>query len=330
MAKSLGLNEELVEAIALGHDLGHTPFGHLGEIVLHRIMSGEDTLEGILPAEDRGGFKHNYQSVRVVDVLEKRYEFDGLNLTAPVREGILKHTSLRPEQIHYPEWREEQLHTHLPWATTLEGQVVALADEIAQRTHDLEDGIRANFVDLEEVRQLEIIRLVEERAQLSRLLRQDPFVYLNALIKNLIDLLITDVLENTARNIQKFFQTRGRWQPFDEPVVTFSPDLDPLQADLDRFISEYIIHQRSIHWPDEMAEHLMRELFKAYLHNPLQMRSYPAQKFFGQHPERTSAPDERGSSPQDPSFVRLICDYIAGMTDNFALEEFRRLFPPTG
>ncbi|MGH7449833.1 MAG: dGTP triphosphohydrolase, partial [bacterium] len=180
MARALGLNEDLVEAIALGHDLGHTPFGHLGETVLNEILQGYDTLEGLLDPDlalqssegksGFGGFKHNYQSLRVVDVLEQKYEVAGLNLTAPVREGILKHTRLKRGQYEYPSFDVEALAFELDMATTLEGQIVAIADEVAQRTHDLEDGLRAGLVEVEEVRRLEIVQQVEARLPIAKLL----------------------------------------------------------------------------------------------------------------------------------------------------------------
>ena len=157
MANALGLNEILVEAIALGHDLGHTPFGHVGEVVLNDILSGIDNLDGELLRKNRGGFKHNYQSLRVLDKIEKKYQFDGLNLTSFVREGILKHTRLLREKYSYPEFRYEGLNFEIDSATTLEGQVVAICDEIAQRTHDLEDGIRAALVEIEKIRKLKIV-----------------------------------------------------------------------------------------------------------------------------------------------------------------------------
>ncbi|RQV97711.1 dNTP triphosphohydrolase, partial [bacterium] len=169
LAKALGLNEELVEAIALGHDLGHTPFGHIGEVVLNDILSGKDNLEGVLEGKNLGGFKHNYQGVRVVDLLEKKYEFDGLNLTSPVREGILKHTRLYRARYSYPNFYYDGLHFDLDNATTLEGQVVAISDEIAQRTHDLEDGVRAGLAELEQILELDIIKIVEQKYKLKGL-----------------------------------------------------------------------------------------------------------------------------------------------------------------
>ena len=165
MARALGLNEDLSEAIALGHDLGHTPFGHVGEIVLNGILKG--TAPEFKNFGDLGGFKHNYQGLRVVDVLEKRYSWNGLNLTSAVREGILKHTRLKRGSISYQNFHEHDLYYDLDHAVTLEGQIVAVCDEIAQRTHDLEDGFRAQYVDFAKVRELDIIKRVEKQARIK-------------------------------------------------------------------------------------------------------------------------------------------------------------------
>ncbi|HDP99425.1 MAG TPA: dNTP triphosphohydrolase, partial [bacterium] len=177
MARALGLNETMVEAIALAHDLGHTPFGHVGEIVLNQILTGTDDLNGLLNKKNIGGFKHNYQSLRVLDKIEKKYEFDGLNLTAPVREGVLKHTRLLKGQYQYPDLYYDGLYFDTDNATTLEGQVVAICDEIAQRTHDLEDGIRAGLVELEHVRENKIIVSVEKKFNIAHLLPVDRYKY---------------------------------------------------------------------------------------------------------------------------------------------------------
>ncbi|MDZ7725879.1 MAG: dNTP triphosphohydrolase [candidate division KSB1 bacterium] len=179
LARALGLNEDLCEAVALGHDLGHTPFGHIGEVVLHRIMNGQDKLNGIICFENAGGFKHNYQSVRIVDVNESKYAFNGLNLTAPVREGILKHTRLKRDELNYPDFIRDGLYYDQDVSITLEGQIVAVCDEIAQRTHDLEDGIRAGYVSIDQVRQVPLIRYLESSGQLEPMKNHDPFAYRN-------------------------------------------------------------------------------------------------------------------------------------------------------
>lgn len=317
MARALGLNEDLVEAIALGHDLGHTPFGHLGETVLNEILQGRDTLDGLLDGSSLGGFKHNYQSLRIADLLEQKYEVAGLNLTAPVREGILKHTRLKRGQYAYPSLDLEALAFEKDMATTLEGQIVAIADEVAQRTHDLEDGLRAGLVDIEEVRQLEIVQHVEARLPIADLLAgarvlpgphaDDHYLYRNQLINGLINLLVSDIIQQTLQQVERFAGQFQRFHFFDQEVVRFSAEIDPLQKDLNSFIYQRIIFVPSVQKADAQVREILRILFKLYYQEPQLM---PALEW------RDAATTER---------PRHIADFIAGMTDNFVLREITRL-----
>jgi len=326
MARALGLNEDLVEAIALGHDLGHTPFGHLGEAVLNEILQGRDTLDGVLdgPAlalkssEGKagfGGFKHNYQSLRIVDGLEQKYEFSGLNLTAPVREGILKHTRLKRGQYQYPNFDFEALAFELDAATTIEGQIVAIADEVAQRTHDLEDGMRAGLAKVEQVRALEIVRRVEERLPIAQLLSTSPtaitgdhdYVYRNELINGLINLLVSDIIQQTLQQLEKFSEHWGRLSFFNEEVVRFSPEIDPLQKELNSFIYRQIIFVPSVQRADMQVREVLRTLFRLYYQDP------------------RLVPDSNLCCADPANLPRRIADFIAGMTDHFALAEIARL-----
>ncbi len=330
MARALGLNEDLVEAIALGHDLGHTPFGHLGEKTLHAIMSGAMPLRGLKNNSNFGGFKHNYQSLRVVDYLERKYTFKGLNLTAPVREGILKHTRLLRGTYDYPDFRYDGLHFELDHATTLEGQVVAICDEIAQRTHDLEDGIRAGLVELKKVKTLKIVKDTEKKLHIDYLYTQDEYVYLGLLIRALINVLVDDVIQQTLKNLQSFQKRKGRLHNFDEEIVTFSPDIDPLQKELNKFIYQEIIRFSRINWADDLAEKLLFRLFEAYFNEPTLLPDYVLERYF-QEKNQTFTKQIFNSEnilmtlQNDTRFLRTICDYIAGMTDNFALYEAERL-----
>jgi len=314
-AKSLGLNEELVEAIALGHDLGHTPFGHIGETVLNKILSGKDNLDGVLEKSNYGGFKHNYQSLRIVDKIEKKYAQNGLNLTAPVREGIVKHTKLNIGKIKYPEYNKTNLKMDQKMATTLEGQTVAICDEIAQHTHDLEDGIRAHFVEINDVRKLEIAKIIEKRLHIESLIHEDPFLYRNLFIIGLIDNLITEIIKSTLLKLGKYHQDKKRYRPFDRIIVGFSKEFESLHSELDKFIDKEIIYHASIYRADDMATKIIRALFKFYYRYPSQLPDYVLQ--------RAKKPDHTPQNNAD--FIRIICDYIAGMTDNFAETEFRRI-----
>ncbi len=316
MARALGLNEDLVEAIALGHDLGHTPFGHLGETVLNEILQGRDVLDGLLDASSFGGFKHNYQSLRVVDVLEQKYEVAGLNLTAPVREGILKHTRLKRGQYNYPAFDASALAFELDAATTLEGQVAAIADEVAQRTHDLEDGLRAGLVEIEAVRRLEIVTLVEERLAIANAIfpstltgkNGDHYLYRNQLINGLINLLVSDIIQQTLQQVERFAGRCKRLRFFDHELVRFSPELEPLQKSLNAFIYQHIIFVPAVQKADAQVREILRTLFKLYYQDRQLVSRLSLLKIS----------DEK-SGP------RQIADFIAGMTDNFVLREIERL-----
>ncbi len=325
IARCLGLNEDLTEAIALGHDLGHTPFGHIGEVVLHRIMSGQDDLDETLILGNAGGFKHNYQSLRVVDVNEKKYEFDGLNLTAAVREGILKHTRLRRDAINYPDFKSDGLNYEIDTPTTLEGQNVGICDEIAQRTHDLEDGLRAGYVSVEDVHQIKLIKHMEKAGQLVSPQHQDPFYYRNHLIRALVNFLTTDVIENSIQNMRRFVEKNGRTQFFDDTVIWFSEKVDPLQQELDQFIMKNIISLASEKRRDESAKKTIRFLFKTFYHHPNILPAYRLQQcadrqtmniiYNGNDQDKMTKINQLKTKPQ---FARAVCDYISGMTDHFA------------
>ncbi len=323
LAKALGLNEELVEAIALGHDLGHTPFGHIGEVLLNEILSGKDNLDGVLNGKNLGGFKHNYQSVRVVDLLEKKYEFDGLNLTSPVREGILKHTRLYRERYSYSNFYYDGLHFDLDMATTLEGQVVAICDEIAQRTHDLEDGVRAGLAELEQILELEIIKIVEQKYKLKGLFNKDRYTYRNEINKGLINILIDDIIYTTLRNIESFYNRKKRLESFDEDIVRFSDEIDPLQSQLNAFIYKEIIFKGRGHNINHQNKNIIRTLFRCYVENPSHLSNYIFKRVKDiESSQRTEWNPVSGA--KDDRSIRIIADHVASMTDRFAISEFEK------
>jgi dGTPase len=311
IARALGLNEDLTEAIAIGHDLGHTPFGHLGEVLLNEILQGKHKDRAGFPNQDLGGFKHNYQSLRVLDVLETKYAFPGLNLTGPVREGILKHTRLKRKQIDYPGFIYDGLHFEIDHAVTLEGQIVAMADELAQRTHDLEDGIRAELVDIEDIRRLEIVLIVEEKLRLKSDLPSNREYYQNRIVNGLIDLLVTDLIQNTIKKIEVFCVAEKRFEYFDSMLVSFSKAIDSQQKQLNKFIYQYIIGAPAVNESNEDFRSVLFGLYTAYIHFP---------ELLIEHDDRNYT--NNGGRLMAP---RMICDHIAGMTDNFALTEYKRL-----
>ena len=316
LAKLMGLNEELVEAIALGHDLGHTPFGHTGEVVLHKILIGDDDLNGVIEPQNLGGFKHNYQSLMIVDSLEKKYhDFDGLNLTSFVREGILKHTRLKRSRILYHHMDMRGIHFEYDFAFSLEGQIVAIADEVAQRTHDLEDGIRANLVTLEDVRKLEIVKMVEDQLGLKKILGNDPYAYRNSLITGLINLLVTNIAITSLSAINKTEDIKNNFKLMTKPIIDFGKDINDLQRKLDLFISKNIIGVGFNKNANIRNREIIRTLFAHYLQNPDTMPVYIINKI-------RSIPEVRGcihgSSYELGKLMRIIGDYIASMTDRFA------------
>ena len=328
LARALGLNELLTEAIALGHDLGHTPFGHVGEIVLNKILNGKDDLDGLLSGNDLGGFKHNYQSVRVVDFIEKKYsEYDGLNLTAYVREGILKHTRLLRAHYSYPDFEFDGLHFELDHATTLEGQVVAICDEIAQRTHDLEDGIRAGLVDISRVRKVEIIQHVEKMHHLDKYL-PDAYGYRNRMIRELINFLIGDVIETTIDNIEKFYQRKKRLNFFDEEIVKFSSNVDPLQRELNHFIYQEIIFKCAGNDYRNDNKKMLRQIFKSFLLYPAMLPDYIVDRLRKMTSDEQLKLNDNILPNYEDKFVRAIADHVAGMTDSYAQSQARKMRAP--
>jgi dGTPase len=345
IARALGLNEDLVEAVALGHDLGHTAFGHTGETALNEILLGRNP-EVELPQEvvtRAGSFKHNYQSLRVVDLLEWRYEFPGLNLTDQVREGILKHTRWRVG-FDFPLPELEGLALDLP--CHLEGQAVAVADEIAQQTHDLEDGLRAGSVSLESVEELEISKTIiarlgdAYRSEDRRWLRQ------NTLIRELIGLFVTDVIDASGERIRTFVDRHGiddhdsfvvHARDVSQTTVWFSPETQKLFEELKAFIYQFIINHIDVNRQDWRARKVVTALYRAFWTNPLILPSYVLLRaraelefpYLRDVPLALVADEVAGRYHASAGFARLIADHIAGMSDRFALEEFNSLEVPS-
>jgi len=293
IARRLRLNEELTEALALAHDLGHTPFGHTGEEVLNRLMAGY------------GGFEHNRQSFRVVDELEERYPgFNGLNLSWEVREGILKHSSPydRPVEI-----MAEFLPGIVP---TIEAQIINFADEIAYNNHDIDDGLKSGYITLDQLNQMELWREVNESVAV-RFPNIDDERRKYQTISALIGLFIMDLTITTRTNIQTLnIGSLADLQRVNRQVVSFSPELSRKNRDLKHFLMENLYRHYKVERMRVKAERYLTQLFETYMkHSTLLPRKYiKKMELLGRE--------------------RVICDYIAGMTDRFALDEFKRLFEP--
>ena len=344
IARSLGLNEDLVEAIALAHDLGHTAFGHTGEKVLDEILRGtspELTLPAGVTAEV-GGFKHNYQSLRVVDLLERRYERPGLDLADQVREGILKHTSWK---VAFPFPLEDAESLELDRPCHLEGQAVAAGDEIAQQTHDLEDGLRAAAVSLDAVEELAVARRVT--AELGGSLRDERRRWLrqHLLVRGMIRLFVTDVIATSATRIERFCSRQeitdhevwiARSREVSQTTVWFSAEVEELFDELKAFIYRFIINHATVNRQDWRARKVITALFRVFWTNPLTLPTYVLLRardelgfsYLRDLPMASVAGEVSSRYHATPGFARLVADHIAGMSDRFALEEHRALEQP--
>jgi dGTPase len=293
IARRLKLNEELTEALALAHDLGHTPFGHTGEEVLNRLMKGF------------GGFEHNLQSLRVVDELEERYpDFNGLNLSWEVREGIIKHSS--------PYDRPEGgIAEFMPGVVpTLEAQLMNFADEIAYNNHDIDDGLKSGYITLEQLESVDLWREVWES-----LARRHPGLDLERLkcqtISAIIGLLITDITDTTLAGISaNNIKTMDDLRTVNVQVVGFSSKVAEKNRQLKRFLMENLYHHYKVERMRVKAERYLLQLFDIYISHP------------------TLLPRKYLEKMEREGRERVACDYIAGMTDRFALDEFKRLFEP--
>jgi dGTPase len=291
IARALKLNEDLSEAIALVHDLGHTPFGHAGEETLSEIM------------QNHGGFEHNRQTLRVVDLLEEKYpDFPGLNLTYELREGIIKH------ETSFDHPLPDEFNPHQK--PTLECQLVNLADEVAYYCHDVDDGLASDFLKEQELAQVtlwgDLARDLSKRyAHLS------PDQRRHQLVRMLIDLEVSDLIDETEREIKTHAITSvDDVRNADQDVVRFSQSVRQLNDELRQFLLEKMYrHYRLIRMADK-ARRIINQLFEAYLEDSNQLP--PAFR------ERLKQEDK----------MELICDYIAGMTDRFALQEYKKLFDP--
>lgn len=291
IARNLRLNEDLVEAVSLAHDLGHTPFGHAGQDALAESM------------QPHGGFEHNLQSLRVVDELEERYgAFNGLNLSFETREGILKHCSLENAR-RLGEIGERFLLRRQP---SLEAQIANLADEIAYNNHDIDDGLRSQLITLE---QLESVPLFARHAALVR--SEFPAIaerrMIQETVRRMINTLIVDLTEESSRRIAGAAPASVDDVRLAGPLIAFSL---PLRAEADvlkRFLLDNLYRHYRVMRMTTKARRIVRELFTAFFEEP---RLLPA--------------DHQARAALDKP--RAIADYVAGMTDRYAIREHRRLY----
>ncbi len=291
IARMLRLNEDLAEGICLAHDLGHPPFGHSGQDVMNDLM------------KDKGGFEHNRQSLRIVTVLEDRYpHFPGLNLSFEVLEGISKHFT----DYDLPDGRG----FHREGQPSLEAQIANLSDEIAYNNHDLDDGLRSGMITLAQLRDVEIWQELFERVE-AELPEARLKVKVHETIRRLINRLVTDLVEHTTAGIENLkIQTVEDVRRAPRQLVGYSERLRGKNAELKKFLFKNLYRHYRVERMADKAERILRDLFRAYTHNP---KILPPWVF------------ERAGS-DDP--MRAICDYVAGMTDRFALDEHQKLYDP--
>jgi len=291
IARRLALNEDLAEAISLAHDLGHTPFGHAGQEALNACM------------KDHGGFEHNLQSLRVVDVLEERYAaFDGLNLCFETREGILKHCSLE-NAAKLDEVGERFLNNRRP---STEAQIANLADEIAYNNHDVDDGLRSGLITLEQLTSVRLFagHLNEVRTSYPNLAERRV---VHETVRRMINTLVTDLIAQTEQNIRAHSPQSVDDVRTAPPIVAFSAQMYELNRELKAFLRTHLYRHFRVMRMTAKARRIIGDLFNAFIEDS---RLLPPQ--FNPEAESMRA--------------RSVADYIAGMTDRYAIREHRRIF----
>jgi dGTPase len=302
VARALGLNEPLAEAICLAHDLGHTPFGHAGQDALNECM------------RDLGGFEHNLQSLRVVDELEERYaEFPGLNLTFETREGILKHCSAANAR-KLGDLGERFLERRQP---SLEAQLANLADAVAYNNHDVDDGIRAGLITIDELRDIAIFR-----RQYDQVAARYPGLgsrrMVHEVVRRMIDYLVNDLISASEASIAaaapaSVDDVRARSQP----LLTFSDEVEAEHLELKHYLRQHLYKHYRVLRMTTKAKRVVRSLFDAMLEDIDLMPT-----------EHQDAARRMEAADGRPGRARAVADYIAGMTDRFAIREYGRLFDP--
>lgn len=294
IARRLRLNEDLVEALALAHDLGHTPFGHTGEEVLNRLMS------------PYGGFEHNRQSLRIVEHLEERYpDFNGLNLSWETREGIIKHSS----DYDIPDG--SGFEEYCPGLrSTMEAQIIDLADEIAYNNHDIDDGLKARYLNPSELMKVDLWAETFSRVAEKYPSLPDDRQILQT-ISHLIGFLILDLVEETRTNVAAAeIKTLEDVRTQAKNLVRLSNETSARNRQLKLFLYKNLYRHYKVERMRIKAERFLTMLFENYLQNPTLLPASYQDKY-----------DQYGRQ-------RVVCDYIAGMTDRYALDEYKRLFDP--
>lgn len=302
IARALHLNEDLTEAIALAHDLGHTAFGHAGQDALHGCM------------KNYGGFEHNFQSLRVVDHLEEKYpDFDGLNLMFETREGILKHCSLKNARAMGKIGQRFITRTQ----PSLEAQLTNIADEIAYNNHDVDDGLRSGLITIKQLQEIDLFNMhylhVDKRfPQLSSKRKSQET------IRRIINQLVSDLIDNTLANIhQSGIEIIDDVRSKSKPLVAFSRPLRAQIAELKSFLRANLYQHQQVNKMSEHANQVIARLFAGFFNNPGLLPD--------EHREKALMKKNLAGIE---AFARVISDYIAGMTDRYAEIEYQRISAP--
>ena len=313
IARALGLDEDLAEALSLAHDLGHPPFGHAGERELDRLM------------KPHGGFDHNAQALRIVTKLERKYAaYDGLNLTWETLEGLVKHNGplVDTEGHALGHYREtglpaaiiEYTEAHDLWLASYasaEAQVAALADDIAYNAHDIDDGLRAKLFDVIELGDVPLVG-----AALGEVLKLHPKLetsrVIHETVRRVISAMVGDVLAQSRRNIAKLKPASADdVRKLGEPLIVFSAQMRENNRILKQFLTAHMYRHPKVMEVMTKAQRIVKDLFEAYMNDENLLPT----EWRGDHPRSDIA-----------HYARQVCDFLAGMTDNFALEQHRRLF----
>ena len=302
ISRILNLNEELCETIALAHDLGHTPFGHAGQDALNHCM------------HDYGGFEHNLQSLRTVDELEERYaEFRGLNLTFESREGILKHCSLKnAEQLG--DVGQRFINKTQP---SLEAQVVNLADEIAYNNHDVDDGLRSGLIRIEQLLDIRLFRdQYDEVVARYKELNGRQLIY--EIIRRMINRQVVDLVETSELALKTHAPADiDAVRQHETTLINFSEDMQAANLQLKQFLRQELYQHYRVHRMSAKAGRIIQSLFSAFMDDPRLLKPEHQQTI-------KNAEHEAGEHGR----ARTVADYVAGMTDRYAISEYQRIFDP--
>ena len=297
LARSLGLNEDLSESLSLAHDLGHTPFGHAGEEVLNQCM------------KKYGGFDHNIQTLRIVTHIENRYyKFYGLNLTIETLDGLIKHNGPVKNLVFYKTilkknlFKNKIIFNNFP---SLEAQVAAISDDIAYNNHDLEDGIRAGLFNIKKISSIPYIsKLTNKHLKNIKNFRREIIV--NQIVRDLINLMVVDVLNTTNKNLEKINpQSIGDIYKHDHLIVDFSEKMKMIDKQIKEFLKRNMYNHKKVLVNTNRGKKIIYDLFKHLSKNP---KKYISKNLF-----------------KDEQKERVIADFIAGMTDRFAINLHKKI-----